>query len=294
MHRLMRISLPFAFLLATVPFFAQPPAGRGGEKAGGKGGNPVGMIREVKPGFYMVPGAGANSGVRVTSAGVILVDGKLPGEKNYDDLMAQIKSVTDQPVKYLFVTHHHQDHTGNNQRFLDAGVPVIANTGLKKALETYNATPKPAPPSVTFDQDYTVRLGGAEARAYHFAPGHTGGDSVVFFPDLKIVMVSDVVTTGRTGPLIDYAGGGSALGYLRALDSILGLDFDTAVPGNGDPLTRADVQAFRGKWNMFLTRAREAIRSGTPRDQLLMRVQTGDLGWTPRIPQADAFYDELK
>ena len=290
MFRHSKTSLVIAAVLAAATLMAQQP----GQKGGGKGGgNPVQPIREVKPGFYMIAGAGANTGVRVTNAGVIVVDGKLAGEQNYNDLMAQIKSVTDQPVKFLFVTHHHADHTGNNQRFLDAGVTVIGHELLKKNLATYNSTPLPASPNVTFDNDYTVRLGGVEARAIHFAPGHTSGDSVVFFPDVKVVMVSDVVTTGRTGPLIDYAGGGSALGYLQSLDAILKLDFDTAIPGNGDPLSRADVQAFRDKWNTFLTRAREAIKNGTPKEQLLAQIKTDDLGWTPRIPQVDPFYEEL-
>ena len=41
------------------------------------GGQPVQPIQQVKPGLYMVPGAGANSEVRLTSDGIILVDGKL-------------------------------------------------------------------------------------------------------------------------------------------------------------------------------------------------------------------------
>src|SRR5689334_21283385 len=86
------------------------------QKKGG-GGQPVQPAQQVKPGFYMIAGAGANSEVAVTNEGLIVVDGKLPGEKNYDDLMAQIKSISSEPIKYLIVTHHHADHTGNNDRF---------------------------------------------------------------------------------------------------------------------------------------------------------------------------------
>ena len=85
----------------------------------------------------MITGAGGNATVRVTSQGLIVVDGKLPGQANYDALMALIKSISDQPVKYLIVTHHHADHTGNSQRFLDAGVQIVAHENLKKNLVTY-------------------------------------------------------------------------------------------------------------------------------------------------------------
>src|SRR5580700_1231388 len=115
-------------------------------------------IQQVKPGLYMITGAGGNSTVRLTSEGVILVDGKLPGDANYNALMALIKGVSDKPVKYLIVTHHHADHTGNNQKFLDAGVQIVATQNLNKNLVTYVQDPKPASASVTYPgAEYTVK-----------------------------------------------------------------------------------------------------------------------------------------
>ena len=260
-----------------------------------KGGRqPVEPIRLVKPGLYVIAGAGANSEVRVTPQGLIVVDGKLGGETVYADLMAQVKSVSNLPVKYLIVTHHHADHTGNNDKFRAAGVEIIGHENLKKNLETYRANPVPAPPTVTYaGTSHTVRLGGIEVQVHHFGRAHTSGDSVVYFPDLKVVAVSDVVTTGATGPLADYAGGGSFAEWPGVLDSILKLDFDACIPGNGGVLTKADVQAYKAKIETFLTRAKEAVRNGAPKDQLLSEIKTDDLGWMPRVPVVDPFYAEL-
>ena len=259
------------------------------------GGQPVQPAQQVKPGLYMIAGAGANSEVRVTNDGLIVVDGKLPGEQNYNDLMAQIKSISTKPVKYLIVTHHHADHTGNNDRFLAAGVQVIGHENLKKNSETYNNNPKPAPPDQTYSGgEHAVQLGGVTVELYHFGRAHTSGDSVVYFPDLKTVVVSDVVTTGATGPLADYAGGGSFAEWPKVLDSILKLDFDTCIPGNGGPLTKADVEAYKMKIDTFVSRAKEAVAKGVPKDQLLSQIRTDDLGWTPRVPNVDAFYAELQ
>ena len=259
------------------------------------GGQPVQPSQQVKPGLYMIAGAGANSEVRVTNDGLIVVDGKLPGEQNYNDLMAQIKSISTKPVKYLIVTHHHADHTGNNDRFLAAGVQVIGHENLKKNSETYNNNPKPAPPDQTYSGgEHAVQLGGVTVELYHFGRAHTSGDSVVYFPDLKTVVVSDVVTTGATGPLADYAGGGSFAEWPKVLDSILKLDFDTCIPGNGGPLTKADVEAYKMKIDTFVSRAKEAVAKGVPKDQLLSQIRTDDLGWTPRVPNVDAFYAELQ
>src|SRR5262245_62330848 len=76
----------------------QPPAdgrGRGGDARGGQGrggGAPAQqaqMIKQIKPGIYMVTGAGGNSTVRVTDAGVIVVDSKNLGDQFYNDLVAR-------------------------------------------------------------------------------------------------------------------------------------------------------------------------------------------------------------
>ena len=274
--------------LIGVAFFAaqaQQPAGKKG------GGQPVQPIQQVKPGLYMVGGGGANSLVRVTKEGVILVDAKLPSDQNYSGLIGQIKSVTDQPVKYVIVTHHHADHTGNNAKFLEAGAQVIAHENLKKNLLTYKSDPLPAPPNVTYAKDYVVRLGGVEVQLHYYGPSHTSGDTMVYFPDLKVVAASDTVTPGA--PLIDYGGGGSALGFVQVLDSILKLDFDTCIPGAGNSMTKADVQAYKTKFETIISRATDLVRKGVPKEQLLAQIKTDDIGWSLRVPDVGALYEEL-
>src|SRR5580704_1792897 len=184
------LGITVALLAVAVIAGAQPPAA---PAPGGRAAPQPQAIQQVKPGLFMITGAGANTLVRVTSQGLIVVDGKLPGEANYNAMMALIKGVSDQPVKYLIVTHHHADHSGNNQRFLDAGVQVVAHENLKKNLLTYQVDPKPAPPSITYPgAEYTVQLGDVKVELHHFGRAHTSGDTVVYFPDLKVVAVSDV------------------------------------------------------------------------------------------------------
>ncbi|HET9269504.1 MAG TPA: MBL fold metallo-hydrolase [Vicinamibacterales bacterium] len=282
-------------IAVSVSVLAQAPAQGQPQGQGRGGGQPVQPIQMVKPGLYVVPGGGSNSIVRVTPDGVILVDTKLPGAANYDALVAQIKTVTPQPVKLVIVTHHHADHTGNNDRFIAAGVQVLGHAALASALDTYQFDPKPAKPTATYDDnERVVRLGGAEVRVLHLGRAHTGGDSVVYFPDVKVVATSDAVTTGATGPLADYAGGGSFVGFATVLDAMLKLDFDTAIPGAGPVLTKADVQAFRTKIGTVIDRASAAVKAGVPANELLKQIKTDDLGWAPRIPMVDAFVAELR
>jgi len=280
-------------LLRTVVLFGALVALAQAQPKGG--GPPVQPIQQVKPGLYMISGAGANSEVRVTNEGLIVVDGKLAGEQNYNALLEQIKSVSSQPVKYLVVTHHHADHTGNNDRFLAGGVQVIGHENLKANLAAASGNSVPASPSMTYPgADYALRLGGVEVQLHHYGRAHTSGDSVVYFPDLKVVAVSDVITTGMLGPLADYAGGGSFLEWSKVLESILKLDFDACIPGNGGVLSKADVQAYKTKIETFVSRAKEAVHNGATKDQLMAQIKTDDLGWTPRVPNVDAFYAELQ
>jgi glyoxylase-like metal-dependent hydrolase (beta-lactamase superfamily II) len=290
MRTLLAVSLASCLAVVVLAQAPAPPAQQG---AGRGGGQPVQGIDQVRPGLFIVAGAGANSIVRVTNDGVILVDGKLPGEENYNALMDRIKSVTDKPVKYMIVTHHHADHTGNNDRFLAAGVQVIAQENLNKNLDTYQFNPRPAKANITYDKEYVVNLGGVRVEVHHFGRSHTSGDSIVYFPDLKVVAMSDALTTGAQGPLIDYAGGGSALEWKHVFDEVLKLDITGVIPGNGPILGPAYLRDYQMKFNTVVDRLTELVRKGVPKDQLMMQLKTDDIGWTPRIPALDGLYAEL-
>src|SRR5262245_56417929 len=81
-----------------------------GQRGGGGRGGPavrqtVEKIKMLKPNLYEITGGGANTLVRVTNQGLIVVDTKNPSDENFSRLMEEIKSVTDQPVKYVVNTH---------------------------------------------------------------------------------------------------------------------------------------------------------------------------------------------
>ena len=290
---LRRISFIMA-LVALVPAgFAQRGGGRGGA------GQTVEKIKMLKPNLYEITGGGANTLIRVTNQGLIVVDTKNPPNPptaaesdNYNRVMEEIRSVTNQPVKYVINTQHHPDHVGNNQKFIDAGAQVVALEALKTWMENDPRTKDiPGRPTVTFAKDYTLKLGDAEVRLYSFGRGHTGDDTMVYFPDSKVVMVSDQITDAT--PVVDFANGGSALGWTKMLDGVLSLDFEQAIPGRGEPKSRADVQAFRAKFDTLVKRASDAIKSGATKDQLASQVKTDDLGWQFQPAFFGSLYDEL-
>jgi cyclase len=272
---------------------AQGPQGGAPGGRGPAAGQTVEKIRELKPNLYMITGAGANTLVRVTPEGLIVVDTKLASDENYKRLMEEIASVSKLPVKYVLNTHHHPDHVGNNQKFIDAGAQVIGLDALKTHMTSDPRTRDiPGPPTVTFAKDYVLRFGGAVVEAHAFGRGHTGDDTMVYFPDAKVVMVSDQITNAT--PIVDFANGGSAVEWTQILDGVLKLDFEMAIPGRGEPKTRADVQAYRTNFAALVSRASAAIKSGASKDQLATQVKTDDLGWQFNPQFFAQLYDELK
>jgi cyclase len=278
-------------LLAATTLPAQgPPAG--GRGRGPAVGQTVEAIRPLKPNLYMITGGGANTLVRVTPDGLIVVDTKNPGDENYNRLMEEITSVSKLPVKYVLNTHHHPDHVGNNQKFIDAGAQVIGLEALKTRMASDPRTKDiPGLPTTTFAKDYVLKFGGADVQAHFYGRGHTGDDTMVYFPDVKVVMVSDQITNNT--PIVDFANGGSAAEWTRALDGVLALDFELAIPGRGEPKTRAEVQAFRTAFASLVSRAADAIKAGSSKEQLASQVKTDDLGWMFNPQFFGQLYDEL-
>src|SRR5213083_1604533 len=113
------VGLAVILAVASLSAFAQRGGGRGAAA-----GQTIEKIKMLKPNLYEITGGGANTLIRVTNQGLIVVDTKNPPpspDDNYGRVMEEIKSVTAQPVKYVINTQHHPDHVGNNQKFNDAG-----------------------------------------------------------------------------------------------------------------------------------------------------------------------------
>jgi cyclase len=254
----------------------------------------------VKTGLYLIAGGGANSLLRFSAIGSILIDGKLAG--NYRPLMSQVRRISrisDLPVRVLIVTGHHEAHTGTNAQFLAAGVAIIAQENASRhfpAQESDGAKAaggKPAGRIITYDRDFTLQMGGVEAHLKHFGRAHTNGDTVVYFPGLKVVAVGDLFTSGTPEP--DFLAGGSLVDWGPVLSRIFELDFDVVVPSQGPTVTRADLEAFKKRIDAQASRAIALVKKGVPKDQLMAELKAGDPGWEMNLTgeALDRFYAEL-
>jgi cyclase len=242
---------------------------------------PFNLIK-VADDLYVIDGGGAgNVAVYITNEGVILVDDKY--EQHFDEIMSNVKKVTNQPIKYILSTHYHADHSGGNTRFSSIAEIIStrnAHDGIVQHKQS-NAPNDMIPARVTFTQETDLFLGGKEVRAKYYGRGHTNGDAFVYFPALKVLHTGDMFTSAT--PLIDYPGGGSLVEWTKTLDSVMNdksLDFDTVIPGHGPVSKKADLLTYRNNAEKMRTRVQGLIRQGKNQDDVA-KVMTAEYKWQP-------------
>jgi len=254
-------------------------------------------ITGVRDELYVISGEGGNVAALVTGEGVILVDDMF--DRNHADILARVASVTDQPIRYVINTHQHDDHAGGDLKMLPIA-EVIAHKNVYINLSDikqpyYEDTPGTpiGLPRLTFTDEFSIHLGGTEVVARHLGRGHTNGDAVIHFPELRAIHTGDLflfrpadANAGREAPArppgvniyVDYAQGGSFLEWTDTLDRVLELDFDLVIPGHGPVATRADVVKFRADLEAMRDRIAGMIRRGVTRDEVVSTFEA-DYGW---------------
>jgi glyoxylase-like metal-dependent hydrolase (beta-lactamase superfamily II) len=214
-----------------------------------------------------VPG---NTTALVTPQGVVLVDDKF--EIDHDNIMAQLKKITNQPVKYVINTHYHADHSGGNAKLQALNAQVITS---QQAREKMVEIKQSGQANVTLENSVRLFLGGKRIEVYRFGRAHTDGDIVVLFPDHRVLAAGDMFTFGDATPqLIDYAGGGSARDWTGTLDGALKLEFDQVVPGHGLVTTKQEMRKFRDSTLTLRTKVHDMIAGKKTKAEIEKMLRT--------------------
>ena len=216
-------------------------------------------VHEVAGNVRYLAGEGGNIGLLTGADGVFMVDDQYAPLT--DKIVAAIRTVSAEPIRFVINTHLHPDHTGGNENFGRMGAVIIGHDNVRRQMETSDYAE--TAPFVTFSEDMTFHVNDETVYVFKIPDAHTNGDSFIKFENANVIHTGDTFrTTGY--PYIDSRNGGTFLGTIRAHDLLIDIsDVDTKVlPGHG---VVTDVNEVRATRDMLLTirdRVQQAINDG--------------------------------
>jgi glyoxylase-like metal-dependent hydrolase (beta-lactamase superfamily II) len=222
----------------------------------------------------------------VTDEGVIVTDPINP--KAAKLLRGEIEKLTDQPVKYVVYSHNHHDHISGGGIFKAEGAKIVAHENLQKELGDH-PSPMIPPPDITFQENYSLKLGGRTLELSYLGPNHGNSLVVMRLPEQNILFVVDIVTPRRVAfrTMPDFWPDE----WIRSLKEIEMMDVDYVVPGHGaetqpaiDPASVVTDQ--RIYLEDLMAAVKKAMDSGTRSPDVLREVI--------KLPKYEhwQFYDE--
>lgn len=211
-------------------------------------------IIELARGVYarIYPESRTNYGFIVGDDAVLVIDTKqVPSVAR--ELIAEIRRVTDKPVRYVINTHFHWDHCFGNQEF--PGAVIIGHAECRRELEEYGEemrqdrarrnpehaeelqTVQIRPPELTFTDRLALYFGGRRLDLLYFGYAHTRGDIFIYLPDDRVLYTGDVVLTQRAPAMMD----GFPRSWVPVAERLLSLDVEQIAPGHSFIGTKQDL-----------------------------------------------------
>jgi len=264
-------------LLGSVTAFPQqPPPDPAGQAAVGR--NLPATLRQIIPDHYVYSSTTYNSGVIVTSEGVVVLDA-LNSEAVARAQREAMAGAIPQPIRMLVSSTFHNNYSKGNIAYAD--VLKIGHDNYRTDLvelmqrEKVSAAEQRARlPNQTFRDRMTLHLGGKEIQILYVGRAHTRGDSIIFVPQDRIVYLSELYFADQ----FLFINDGYGLDWLRALDTIAALDADIFVPGHGPiPADPRDTRQGLGRFRQMLVDVRDTVQReiarGATEDQAVASIR---------------------
>jgi cyclase len=237
-------------------------------------------VRHVQGNVYMFASTLGNVTIQIGKDpghdGVLLVD--TGPEQLRDALLAEIRKLSDAPVRFIINTSADADHTGANAELvkpsrtyqLQAEVALFAQDNvLQRESRDGSGVPSSVWPTLTYLDGKSFAFNGEAIQMFAEKNAHTDGDSIVLFRGSNVLSAGDVfLTTGY--PVIDLARGGGIQGEIRALNHILDLTVPRSmqeggtmvIPGHGRLCDESEVTDYRDMLTIIRDRIQDLMRKG--------------------------------
>lgn len=221
-------------------------------------------IQHVTKNVYKIFGGGGNTTVVVQKAGVVLVDTKMPG--NGPAILAEVKKVTDKPVVLIINTHSHPDHLGSNDYIRDQypNVRIIMSEQAKQEVLANRMYGPKLLPTETYANHMSIGKGEDRIELYHFGPGHTQGDTFVYFPAQHVLCMGDVMAWDMA-PFLPSGGAAAIADEIDAVVAAMkGKGVKYVIEGHGNVNTWQHLLRFDRFNRALINAARAAYDRGDP------------------------------
>ena len=204
-----------------------------------------------------------NSLIVVTSEGVVLVDGQ-DNETRAKALVAAIKKITPQPLKYVVIASDHGDHVGGFPVIKDA-FPNATFISTTASLKTMQAANRPVLATEIVDDKRTLDMGGTEIQILNLGRGHTGGDLVVYLPASKIMFMTELYDRNIFPPMIT----GYPSEWVATVKKAQAMDVTWYIPGHGFTTgtsedLKADLAEFLKAVELVVSEGKRLHAAGVP------------------------------
>ncbi len=255
------------------------------------------LAQLIAPGVWFVPGDASkgycNNIVIEMKDYLIVVDANYPGRAR--ELVNEIGQLSPKPVRFVFDTHAHRDHSYGNIVWTEAGATTFAYQGVADEMDRYepgrwlataaqrddvralNLHDAPRPQLLFRHSPFILKDSTREVQFLFLGWAHTQGDGFVWLPKERILCTGDAAVNGPRNKLWDA--------YLenwpRVLSKALALEPIHVLPGHGDaggPEILTGQQAFL---NDLFGAVKQQVAAGKTLPQIPLRLPERDRNWIP-------------
>jgi cyclase len=245
------------------------------------------IVKQLAPGVYYYYGDEAQQ-KSANCTWIIFKDYVLAIDANYpwgaEEILQEIKKTTDKPVKFVFNTHYHHDHTFGNAVFVEAGATVVSTAATAQEMRTLGQNEwdhgsdysgrnmdgyRREFPTLLFNDTLVFDDSIHRVELIRMGPAHTAGDGVAYLPKEKILVTGDLF-------VFDIPWGNNVADanadydkWIAVLEKLEGWNADIVIPGHGKPCTTAHLKRQRLYLGDMLQQVRKGIKAGKTREQLI-------------------------
>jgi cyclase len=253
------------------------------------GQQPANIVRQIAPGVYFRQGdrdrrQPANTSWVIFRDYVVLIDANTPW--GIREILPEVRKTTDKPIRYVFDTHYHWDHTWGNSVLADTGAVIVCSQDCAEELRTkgkrewernptageYSLAPyRMEQPAVAFGDLLALDDGQRRLELRKVGPAHTIGDAVAYLPHEQILFTGDLCVNWKSGNNLGDRDADHQ-NWVRALDQMMTWSVMTVIPGHGSPGTPQTLRAQSAFINDLWKQVSAGKRAGKTPEQLIQEI----------------------